>query len=459
MVKHPIDRILTVYNVCQKNASSVLCHFNKLNVQNMTLQQFIKVQGSSFFRKLLYYSKHCKLVGHDEICLPDTKTSFVLTARERKIYLENILENLEKWFSVVGLEEYFENSLLLFESVSGLNYTDCGRPKKRKELVNTDKLLWPVMSSSGRNTLRGLRNMKELHHMQNVTFKALREKLLQDPQVSKWLSADLAIYTKLEELFQKQLELHNITKSVMKTLKNPSLNPTVASSLNKLRRKQLSKQLKEVTHIKNKDGIGHSKHVHGKEGHDQNRHNSHGHKQRKTQTLREKQNGTNQANNNKPAIPVSNVSRNAFKHHNTTENFLGNSKAAMLNSNQRSRNAAALRKSRDLDEITKKIQSNYDKINGKKALHKKGVKVTLRDHGVDNAIGQNKRSSFIVEVAPTAIDQADKRMKKTRPHNKNETLKSDKNQRKKKKKGGFLYNHLDSSVKQAHKKNRPNLQE
>ena len=96
MVKHPIDRILTVYNVCQKNASSVLCHFNKLNVQNMTLQQFIKVQGSSFFRKLLYYSKHCKLVDHDEICLPDTKTSFVLTTRERRIYLENILENLEK---------------------------------------------------------------------------------------------------------------------------------------------------------------------------------------------------------------------------------------------------------------------------------------------------------------------------------------------------------------------------
>ena len=425
----------------------------------MTLQQFIKVQGSSFFRKLLYYSKHCKLVGHDEICLPDTKTSFVLTTRERRIYLEYILENLEKWFSVVGLEEYFEDSLLLLESISGLNYTNCGRPKKRKELVNTDTLLWPVVSNSGRNTLRGLRNMKELHQMQNVTFKALREKLMQDPLVSKWLSADLEIYSKLEELFQKQLELHNITKSVMKTLQNPSLNPTVASSLNKLKRKQLAKQLKKATHIKSKNGIGNSKHSYGKEGHEQNRHNSHGHQQPKTQIPRGKRNGTNQANNSNPTMLVSSVSRNEFKHHKTMENNFGNGKAAILNKNHRSQNKAVIRKSRDLDEVSEKIQSNYDKINGKKVLHNKVVKATMRAHGVDNAIGQNKRNGFIVDVAPTVIDQTDKRMKKTRPHSKNETLKSDKNHRKRKKKGGFLYKHLDSSVKEAHKKNRSNLQQ
>ena len=139
--------------------------------------------------------------------------------------------------------------------------------------------------------------------------------------------------------------------------------------------------------------------------------------------------------------------------------ILGNSKATILSNSQRSQNKAAIRKSRDLDEITEKIQSNYEKINGKKGLHKKGVKATVRAHGMDNAIGQNRRGSIIVEVAPTVIDQTDKRMKKIRPHNKNETLKSDKNHRKRKKKGGFLYKHLDSSVKEAHKKNRSNLQQ
>ena len=458
MVKHPIDRILTVYNVCQKNTGSVLCHFNKLNVQNMTLQQFIKVQGSSFFRKLLYYSKHCKLVGHDEICLPDTRTSFVLTTRERRIYLKNILENLENWFSVVGLEEYFEDSLLLFESISGLNYTDCGRPKKRRELVKTDTLLWPIVSHSGRNTLRGLWNIKELHQMQNLTFKALREKLLLDPQVSKWLSADLAIYAKLEELFQKQLEFYSVTKSVMKTLQNRSLNPTVASSLNKLKRKQLAKRLKEVEHTnKSKDGIGNSKHSHRKDGHEQNRHSSYGHRQPKTQVPRVNGKGSNQANHGKPSMLVNNVSRNEFKHHKDMGDIFGNNKVAIVSNNQRYQNKANLRKSRDLDEITEKIQSNYDKIKGKKTLHKKGVP-TMRAHGVDNIIGQNKRSSYTVEVAPTVIGQTDKRMKKSRPDDKNETLKSDKSHRKKKKKGGFLYKHLDSSAKETHKKNHSNLQ-
>ena len=421
----------------------------------MTLQQFIKVQGSSFFRKLLYYSKHCRLVGHDEICLPDTRTSFVLTARERRIYLDNILENLENWFSVVGLEEYFEDSLLLFESISGLNYTNCGRPKKRRELVKSDTLLWPILSRNGRNTLRGLWNMKELHQMQNLTFKALREKLLQDPQVSKWLSADLAIYAKLEELFQKQLEFYNVTKSVMKTLRNRSLNPTVASSLNKLKRRQLAKRLKEVAHTnKNKDGIGNSKHSHRKRGHEQNQHSIHGHRQPKTQIPRVNGNGSNQANHGKPSMLLSNVSRNEFKHHKAIGDIFGNNKAAILSNNQRSQNKAVLRKSRDIDEITEKIQSNYDKIKGKKTLHKKGVP-TIRAHGVDNIIGQNRYS---VEVVPTIIGQPDKRVKKSRLNNKNETLKADKNYRKKKKKGGFLYKHLDSSVKEAHKKKHSNIQ-
>ncbi len=219
VAQHPLDRVLTVYSICQRNASSALCRFNRLNVQNMTLRQFVRAQGSALFRKLLYYSKHCRLVGDDEVCLPDTKTSFVLTSKERKVYLKNVLENLEAWFSVVGLEERFNVSLRLLEHVFALNYTGCGTPRKLQQLAQLDPHLWrPLAGSISFERLQGLTNMSSLGNASHVTYSAVRDKLLTDPVVLKALSADLAIYAKLEQIFKKQLSAFDVIETVIRAL-------------------------------------------------------------------------------------------------------------------------------------------------------------------------------------------------------------------------------------------------
>ncbi len=220
MAKHPLDRILTVYDICRRNitGSGSLCHFgSKVNVWNMTLHEFIKAQGNSLFRKLLYYSKHCKLVGEDEICLSDSKTSFVLTSKERRTHLKNILENLEKWFSVIGLEEHLNESLRLYEDVSGLNFAGCGRPRKLVELMKLNHYLWP---QAGNATPEELLRLGRVRKVFGRDFSAIRKMLIQDPIVQKFLSSDLAIYAKLEELFQKQLAISRDIRSVMHSAEN-----------------------------------------------------------------------------------------------------------------------------------------------------------------------------------------------------------------------------------------------
>ena len=197
MLSHPIDRILTMYHLCQLNSSHTFCHFTKTDLINVTLHEFVRSQGSNLFHKLLYYSRHCRLVGDDEVCLEDSKVTFALSAAERKIYLQSVLEHLEEWFSVVGLTQYMELSLLLFDLVHHLNLSAC-----HAQVFNDIALIG------------------------DTPYDTVRAELLGDPKVQQWLSADLAIYRKLEEIFLQQLEayelsLHSTTPSLRSLKKKP----------------------------------------------------------------------------------------------------------------------------------------------------------------------------------------------------------------------------------------------
>ena len=175
MMPHPIDRILQVYHYCKQgyNRTTNFCHFDKLNFTNLTLSQFIRNQGSGFFKKLLYYSRHCRLVGDDEVCLKDAAFSF--SSIERQVLLNHILDNLHKWFSVVGLVNRYNESMELFEYVYKQNFTSCPLPEFE------DK---------------------------SEDYIALYKRIEKDKLAMKYLHADIAIYNRLEEIFQQQLEIY-----------------------------------------------------------------------------------------------------------------------------------------------------------------------------------------------------------------------------------------------------------
>ena len=427
----------------------------------MTLQQFIKVQGSSFFRKMLYYSKHCKLVGDDEICLPDTKTSFVLTTQERRIYLDNILENLERWFSVIGLEEHFNESLVLFESVFGLNYAGCSKPTKLRELMKMDRHLWPLVSGSGRDTLHGLHNMSEFSQVKNVTYKAIREKLLQDPRVTKWLYADMAIYAKLEELFKKQLKVFNLTTSVIKTLRKPTsflkVAPPVVSTFKHGKYAQ-SGRVRGRTD--NNTRYDHKRHLRVENNSPANNNSGHKNNRHKNQKPADK-------NNNNSEQTISETFNSTYHEHvhdrkrNSTSlqriDFTAKgplSKNNVLKKNQpknRPKNFIK-KKPSDRDEILHRIESSYETLSrtrrtNMQKVHEANVR-TMQVHA--NSTDKLKRN-----VPPTEIvinHPIDKHSDKNDHLHKKDIRKSVKNNRHKmRKKIGFLHKHSDHNMKRNNK--------
>ena len=194
MLRNPLERIITIYFTCKNEPLSPYCQFSNLNVSSMDLKAFIKSQGSSLFQKLLYYSRHCKPVGEDEICIQDTKTVFVLSQRERKVYLAHVLKNLDKWFSVIGLVDRMGDSLRLFEEVLGHKFSRC------------------LEYQIGQEHLEKLKNKND--YVLPYVVKSLKTSLLKDREITKVMYADLVIFNRLQEIFETQIESYRKLKSL-----------------------------------------------------------------------------------------------------------------------------------------------------------------------------------------------------------------------------------------------------
>lgn len=192
---HPVDRALQMYYLCSLNASLPLCSVNKINETFSSATDFITHQGSVLFQKLLYYSRHCKLVGRDEVCIHDPQSFFLLSRKEKLAYLSDILDNLEGWFSVVGLVDHFQESVSLIQYSLGWNLTSCN-------LMKTDLPKYaPGVLIDG------------------FPYEVIREKLLNDSVVIKSIGYDLAIYAKLEDIFSRQTKVYDLLQAL-------SLSPT-----------------------------------------------------------------------------------------------------------------------------------------------------------------------------------------------------------------------------------------
>jgi hypothetical protein len=189
LVDHPVDKALQTYYLCNLNNSLPLCAVTKIAETDTSATQFIVRQGSIFFQKLLYYSRHCKLVGQDEVCIHDPQTFFLLSHQDKMAYLADILENIENWFSVVGLMEHYEESINLFNFALGWNLTRCALPPKK--FPDFSEIL-----------------------IDGEPYSKVRESLLTNSQVLKSLGYDLAIYAKLEDIFMRQIKVLDLMSTL-----------------------------------------------------------------------------------------------------------------------------------------------------------------------------------------------------------------------------------------------------
>ena len=225
MIAHPLDRLLQAYWLCNSKPNRTMCRF--FRTENITsIRDFLERHGNSLFQKLLYYSRHCRLVGHDEVCIHDNNVYFVLSQEEKTEYLTDILNNVENWFSVVGIMEDLELSLNLISSVLGIDLPQCLSPKYE---IPTDFF----------QIFHRFHHFHPLEHtllenlrVDDVPYFIAREKLLNDPEVINWISADLDIYARFVEIFRRQVAVYDDLKRLKSVYFSPRIRiPTKSHNL------------------------------------------------------------------------------------------------------------------------------------------------------------------------------------------------------------------------------------
>ncbi len=226
MVSHPLDRLLKAYTLCRNNSSRTMCHF--LHVENSTgILNFLKLHGTNLFQKLLYYSRHCRLVGADEICIHDDSAYFVLSMKEKKAYLHNILNNLHKWFGVVGLMEKLGESLKHFQTVFGLDFPKCQGYSPKHKIHS--KAFHTIFHSFHYYKSRKAVSLDDLT-IDGQPYHTARKKLMRNPNVRRWLYPDLVIYRKLQQIFNKQSTIYGMLRKKVRAYYGVDVSATKPKS-------------------------------------------------------------------------------------------------------------------------------------------------------------------------------------------------------------------------------------
>lgn len=119
-------------------------------------------------------------------------------------YLDDILQNLEEWFGVIGLSSHLNESLALFEAALKMPFTKC---------LKEPSLQGNLFKSYILNAQSGLQDydyFSEVYSIKKPPHLRLKNDLIEDPGVRRNMYADLAIYEKLETIFKKQLKAFNV---------------------------------------------------------------------------------------------------------------------------------------------------------------------------------------------------------------------------------------------------------
>ncbi|PIK52749.1 hypothetical protein BSL78_10382 [Apostichopus japonicus] len=214
MVRNPYERIISCYFFCQRSSKDQLC--TALNAANVTLKEWALHQGSYFFNQILLHPHVCQGTFDQYFKLDGIQHNFwygdppcwfkqkvilghYLTSEQENILLDYVLDHLEQWFASIGIIEEFDLSLGMFQHIYGLPFKDdcvgkhfqTGKYKKRKKNVTT--------------------NEEQVDRDQMI--QQLKAELQADPEVRRALHADLVIYDKAKEIFDKQKEVYYTIKN------------------------------------------------------------------------------------------------------------------------------------------------------------------------------------------------------------------------------------------------------
>ena len=199
LVRNPYSRIISSYFYCQKRGGDQLC--GPVRPADVGIEAWAIHQGSYFFRQLLVHpdirlndpekysasyknrTNHIfKFIGKSQSWWFVEKSYLQeeVSVEERRGLLKYCLDNLEKWFTVVGILEEYALSLRMLEVVYGIPFSE-------KEDLQKN-----VRSSSPQD---------------DAMIDDMKRTLEESDAVREALQEDLAIYNRLYDIFNRQRDV------------------------------------------------------------------------------------------------------------------------------------------------------------------------------------------------------------------------------------------------------------
>ncbi len=197
LLRDPMERAQSSYEYCKQAYGDEMCKV--VNANDMTLRQWVIHHGSLTFQQMVFQSQWCHLVNKSEPKVVSQAPCWYrhkrqldkLTGYDYKHLVEYVVNNMEKWFSVIGIYEDLNNSLLMFEHVYNLPFSKCQNLKKFDD------------SNSNINDNRSNRKKTRGGSYDDNDPEYLKY----DYEVQQALDADWKIYKKARKIFQLQKQI------------------------------------------------------------------------------------------------------------------------------------------------------------------------------------------------------------------------------------------------------------
>ncbi|XP_077978019.1 uncharacterized protein LOC144433574 [Glandiceps talaboti] len=220
VLRDPYERVVSSYEYCKRSRPDPHCAAS--NARKLTLKEWAVHQGSYFFRQLQFNpsdicsdltrrKKVVKLMKEDNYYIGRKRNhppcwfrhklllDNLLTKSEKRVLLQFMLDNLDKWFTVIGITDEYDTTLQLLQTVFKLPfYRLCSGLVEQQTQYNKMKLT-------------------KISRLQNI--KKLKTEIEDDPEVFDALYYDIMIYQKALEIFnvQKRVYFEDVMRNLRKT--------------------------------------------------------------------------------------------------------------------------------------------------------------------------------------------------------------------------------------------------
>ena len=233
--RDPLQSAMSSYEFCKSALEDEQCRV--LNANTVSLRDWILHHGSTTFNALSFNSDWCKLEAGktDNVpCWKQHKNQMDgLHFQERDNVLQYMIDNMENWFSMIGLFEKLSETVAMLENAYMLPFSQCNIKTDKtnmnlhehtnavpntvvEQISNSIKPRMKHRNTPG-NSKKSVKsrmltnNMADnrANHVQHMDMSIENEvtDLQYDYDVRKALEADYQLYTKATQIFNRQREI------------------------------------------------------------------------------------------------------------------------------------------------------------------------------------------------------------------------------------------------------------